>query len=684
MTLFGTGNGAPQDTQSDVFAVTERIGEGASAVVYRARHTTLGIDVALKIWRRGLTERQRVRFLSECRLHWRLSDHPNVVRMLWADVRQDGCPWIASELYTESLADRLAERGPLPLSEALHLADGLLRGLAAMHHEGLVHRDVKPANVMLDGDRAALGDFGTAMASTDMTEDRAAGTSRYVAPELLGGASPSARSDVYSAGVTIRETIGAQPTPAVAAVLVRATSYLPDDRPENAEQLRRALTAAGGLATDRADVGPVAGAGSGAGGGAAPWTAGAAARPRRGRRTSSRMRGAGLAVLAVSLVSAAALAVTLLVALPRDDGTPSSTPAGAPPADIPGRLVAWGAGGDEAVAAVDAGQTGQVGQAGRSWSPRPVTGPWADAARVAGAAVVSTAGDRACAVDGNGRLACWSADGSSRPEQPPLPESPALFADVDVGGESACGIDDQAELWCWGGPGSPDPTLATPATRVVGGPWQEVSVGDTHTCAVTMTGRLACWGDNRLWQLGGQETPGTTSPVFVHTLRTWRLVSAGPDFTCGIATDGLFCWGVDLVVRATEERVEARRPPTRIEDGAWATVSAGRAHACAVAEDGVLFCWGDDSQGQLSPRGSGGDGGQPGTVPTAPWRAVSAGGDSTCGVMVDGTLWCWGSGGTRQVGAGTRWADVEVAARHACAGAEDGTVACWDVTVDST
>lgn len=215
------------------FTVLEQIGTGGATTVHRAVHRAVGVEVALKVWQSRLTPTQREQYLHECRLQWKMSDHPHIVRLLWAGAPDDGSPWIASELYAESLAGRLRTGPPLTAAEKRTVASDLLDGLAAIHRSGLLHRDVKPANVMLDGGRAALGDFGIAVPAAGSPSDPAAGSELYLAPEVAGGAAPSARADVFSAAMTIR-AMHVQPPARLEDLLTRAGSYRPADRPPEA------------------------------------------------------------------------------------------------------------------------------------------------------------------------------------------------------------------------------------------------------------------------------------------------------------------------------------------------------------------------------------------------------------------------------------------------------------------
>jgi serine/threonine protein kinase len=230
-------NSAPKSVQLDEFDVGRKIGEGSSATVHIAVHRILGGQVALKRWRESTSESYRRRFHDECRLQWQLSEHPNIVRLYWADAPADRPPWMAMELFDLSLADRLT-RSPAPdEGELVRIVEDLLTGLAAIHGKNHLHRDVKPANVLLKQNHAALGDLGLSMALHDQTADRAAGTGSYVAPELVSGAVPDFRSDVYSAGRTVEAAFGRDMPVWLDSLIIRATSANPDDRPQDAADL---------------------------------------------------------------------------------------------------------------------------------------------------------------------------------------------------------------------------------------------------------------------------------------------------------------------------------------------------------------------------------------------------------------------------------------------------------------
>ena len=183
------------------------LGEGATAVVYAA--TDGRVEVAVKVLRAGDAAAQR-RFAREARLA-RESASRHLVPVL--DVGDD---FIVMPLYRGgTLSDRLAADIRLSLDETVEIAAQLGKGLDALHSRGIVHRDVKPSNVLLDGvGIAALADFGLARGvnSTQLTHDgQLVGTAQYLAPELIEGVEATPASDIYALGCVLYECVVGEP-----------------------------------------------------------------------------------------------------------------------------------------------------------------------------------------------------------------------------------------------------------------------------------------------------------------------------------------------------------------------------------------------------------------------------------------------------------------------------------------
>jgi eukaryotic-like serine/threonine-protein kinase len=209
----GNGPRVGDDRIADRYDLEEVVGSGGMSAVYRAHDTLLERNVALKILHEHFTDDEEyvARFRHEARTVARLS-HPNIVTVI--DRGEDaGRQFIVFEYIDgENLKEFLERTGPLPVRRALELAIEIAHALAFAHQHGLVHRDVKPQNVLLNGDgRAKVTDFGIARSldvERGMTQTGTVlGTSNYIAPEQASGRPVDAHTDVYSLGVVLFELL---------------------------------------------------------------------------------------------------------------------------------------------------------------------------------------------------------------------------------------------------------------------------------------------------------------------------------------------------------------------------------------------------------------------------------------------------------------------------------------------
>ncbi|NEC92027.1 serine/threonine-protein kinase [Streptomyces sp. SID12501] len=239
------------------YEVVEVLGQGGFATVYRARQLAVGREVALKMDSRVLaSDRDRQRFLREVTAAGQLSGHPHVVAVYDAGVLENGRPYMVLELCPGgSLGDRLHRQGPLSPAEARDIGVRIADALAAAHAGGVLHRDIKPGNIMIDRyGNVGLADFGLAAMprpGQELSVTREALTPAYAPPEAFRLAEPTPAGDVYSLAATIYALVHGRPPhfPAegslgIAEVVVRHTWPLPDlpgVNPRFTEVLRHAM-----------------------------------------------------------------------------------------------------------------------------------------------------------------------------------------------------------------------------------------------------------------------------------------------------------------------------------------------------------------------------------------------------------------------------------------------------------
>jgi alpha-tubulin suppressor-like RCC1 family protein len=262
-------------------------------------------------------------------------------------------------------------------------------------------------------------------------------------------------------------------------------------------------------------------------------------------------------------------------------------------------------------------------------------------------------------------------------------------------------------------------TTANSANSYTAGWWslRTLDSGYTHSCAVMPNTTVECWGKNDQGQLGDGTTTTRTTPVTVlgtggtGTLTGAVSVSAGRDFSCAVKSDGtVWCWGAnDKGKLGNNSTTDSTTPVQVVGPGGVGvltsvrTMASGEKQSCAVKNDGTLWCWGENNDGQLGNNST--------TDSTTPVQVVGAGGvgvltsvlsvgsgmDHFCAVRTTAALWCWGRNVYGQLGDGTttdRSVPVQVVGAggtgtltnvtmaeggefHSCAIRSDGTAWCW-------
>jgi alpha-tubulin suppressor-like RCC1 family protein len=318
-----------------------------------------------------------------------------------------------------------------------------------------------------------------------------------------------------------------------------------------------------------------------------------------------------------------------------------------------------------------------------------------------------------CARKKDGTLWCWGnnnyaqlGNGTDQEKASPVQVSllGATVIDVALGYDHTCGRKKDGTLWCWGrndsgqlgdgtstGKSSPVQIVALAATAV------DVVLGDYHSCARKQDGTLWCWGHNDSGQLGDGTTVKKSSPAQVPALgATVVEVSLGGAHSCARKQDGtLWCWGRNDYGQLGDGTTVQKSSPVQVPvlGATVVEVSLGGAHSCARKQDGTLWCWGANYNGQL---------GDDTTASTSSPVQVFVLGNSVievalgdrhgCARKQDGTLWCWGANYDGQLGDGTKAqksspvqvvalgatvVEVALGGAHTCARKQDGTLWCW-------
>ena len=197
------------------YRITEKLGEGGMGLVFKAKDTKLGRDVALKFLQPNLirNEESRRRFVNEARAASRVN-HPGICTIHEIGATAHGQLFIAMEFYEGETLEQRISRGMIPLDDALDIAIKIGEGLQQAHAAGIVHRDIKPANIMITPRGAVkILDFGLAKLAGESKHTRTGavfGTQAYMSPEQTQGREADQRSDIWSLGVMLYEMVTEQ------------------------------------------------------------------------------------------------------------------------------------------------------------------------------------------------------------------------------------------------------------------------------------------------------------------------------------------------------------------------------------------------------------------------------------------------------------------------------------------
>jgi alpha-tubulin suppressor-like RCC1 family protein len=237
---------------------------------------------------------------------------------------------------------------------------------------------------------------------------------------------------------------------------------------------------------------------------------------------------------------------------------------------------------------------------------------------------------------------------------------------VTTAGEHTCALTGSGTVYCWGhnGSGQLGDGTATDANTPVGvvgigrngaAKASQVAAGHDHTCALVV-GTVLCWGRNDVGQLGNGTNVGSNTPVAVQGITTATAIAAGADHTCALLAGGTVdCWGFDGDGQLGDNfgegsSGESTVPVSVIGITTATAIAGGLDHTCAVTADNTVACWGDNVLGQL---GNGSTNNEPWAVPATGIgnaSAIAAGYDYTCALISDGSVYCWGDNQYGQLG----------------------------------
>jgi alpha-tubulin suppressor-like RCC1 family protein/predicted Ser/Thr protein kinase len=724
------------------YEIVRELGRGGTAVVYLARARATDREVAIKLIHARFAEDTEAvaRFAREARFVAQL-DHPNIVRVdTVLDLADGGIALVMAYVPGRTLKQLIIEEGPLSAATAERVLRDVAGALGAAHARGIVHRDVKPENVFIDGEgRALLADFGVARSMSSETQQLtmhgvAIGTPTYMAPEQIDGGELDGRGDIYSLGLLTWEMLsGRRPWDgeALYSVLYHQKHVaLPDVRTLRPDvPARLAVAIEGATEKERESRWQSVDALIAALDGTAP--------PRR-------------APTVVPVTSETVRVTRPLVAPPAADVAFTPAPIAATASQLPatadwtspsrrvvvaGALVslvalillargvqAWSDGsaqrGQPALTGTVAIRTASAGAVVPQGALTVPAAPIAAESTVIGRdspigvsinlplpAATPKAAKEPSPRDGDSRAAASSAPNSLSVPGPTagatLPSVAGTRMRIVAGGRHTCLIAADGRGFCWGGNDRGQlgtggtGRMATPALIATDQRFTAVAPGLSHSCALDVQGAAWCWGENDRGQLGDGSTTTRVTPVRVADEHAFRSIAAGALHSCGLDTGGVaWCWGANGFGQLGDGDGKDRATPVAAAAGRhFTSLAAGWNFTCALDAEGRALCWGDGSAGQL------GDGRTTGRrTPVSvqggdrlAFSSISAGSAHTCGVILGGETYCWGDNSAGQLGDGStsnRAAPVRVAgdarfvtlatgAVHSCALTGEGEAFCW-------
>ncbi|HWV55868.1 MAG TPA: hypothetical protein VNZ57_00225 [Longimicrobiales bacterium] len=292
-----------------------------------------------------------------------------------------------------------------------------------------------------------------------------------------------------------------------------------------------------------------------------------------------------------------------------------------------------------------------------------------------------------CGITTDNRAYCWGLNGAERRlglgdtdgDNRNLP-APVVgghsFKQIAVGSQHTCALDMAGAAWCWGsqvdgrlGNGETSGASGVPVAVSDNHVFQSIYAGNAHTCGIDTDGDTWCWGVGDAGRLGNGSSDDQDKPVAVLGGHKFDFLFLGDTFSCGVEAGKAWCWGLGsqgamgngTIVTTNATPVDVTMPldgggdEVKFLAGSAGGSGAGAAvagHACAIADDGNTYCWGNNSAGQIGIGSAGGTEALPRKVDTTlQFDAIAAGVAATCGIA-SGAIYCWGLDTEGQLGNG--------------------------------
>jgi alpha-tubulin suppressor-like RCC1 family protein len=332
-----------------------------------------------------------------------------------------------------------------------------------------------------------------------------------------------------------------------------------------------------------------------------------------------------------------------------------------------------------------------------------------------GVKAITTGFFHTCAVTRDGAVKCWGnngrgqlGDGTNKQSNTPVDVAglSSGVTDISAGDYHTCALTKSGAVKCWGfngsgqlGDGTNNPPQSNTPVNVSGLSSGVIAIaaGEYHTCAVTQSGAAVCWGNNLNGQLGDGTNTYTKTPVRVFGLSSGVTdIAAGKEHTCALTQSGTIkCWGNNGYGQLGDGKGCYRNVPVDVSGLSYGVtaIAAGSDRSCAITDSGTVKSWGSNNYVHLK-YGPGGNRSTPGDVPgfDSGVTAIASGKEHTCALTDSGAVKCWGNNASGQLGDGTttdRYAPVDVSSLgsgnkaiaageyHTCVLTRSGAVKCW-------